>query len=104
MSTIHGKHENLAEAYAAAPLTIFKKIYPTDYFRRHLEERIREDGRSLDQFRSASLATGILSQPYGSALVRFGEGTLVTAAVHAEVAEPTLERPNEGFVLSLIHI
>ena len=104
MSAMQEKHEGLVEAHTAAPLTIFKKIYPTDYFRRHLEERIREDGRSLDQFRSASLATGILSQPYGSALVRFGEGTLVTAAVHAEVAEPTLERPNEGFVIPNVEL
>lgn len=104
MSAIQEKQENLVKAQTAAPLTIFKKLYPTEYFLRHLEERIREDGRSLDQFRSVSLATGTLSQPYGSALVRFGEGTLVTAAVHAEVAEPTLERPNEGFVIPNVEL
>lgn len=88
----------------ATSLTIFKKLYPVDYLRRHLEERIREDGRSLDEFRPVSMATGILSQPNGSALVRLGQGTLVTAAVHAEVAVPTLERPNEGFVVPNVEL
>ena len=92
MSAMQEKHEGLVEAHTAAPLTIFKKIYPTDYFRRHLEERIREDGRSLDQFRSASLATGILSQPYGSALVRFGEGTFCLLYTSPSPRDATLSR------------
>ena len=45
---------------ASAPVTIFKKLHPVEYLERHLKERIREDGRTLDQLRSVSVATGTL--------------------------------------------
>lgn len=89
---------------ASAPVTIFKKLHPVEYLERHLKERIREDGRTLDQLRSVSVATGTLSQPFGSALVRLGEGTLVTASVTARIAHPTLERPNEGFLIPSVDL
>ena len=54
---------------ASAPVTIFKKLHPVEYLERHLKERIREDGRTLDQLRSVSVATGTLSQPFGLSLI-----------------------------------
>ncbi|WFD03343.1 hypothetical protein MOBT1_002032 [Malassezia obtusa] len=83
---------------------IFKKLYPVDFLRRHLEEQVREDGRALDEFRPVSLATGILTHGSGSALVRFGAGTMVTAAVQAQVTEPHHDRPHEGFIVPSIDL
>lgn len=91
-------------ADADVQTAIYKKLYPVDFLRRHLEEQVREDGRALDEFRPVSLATGILTQANGSALVRFGTGTMVTAAVQAHIAEPHHDRPHEGFVVPSIDL
>ncbi|WFD05504.1 hypothetical protein MVES1_000834 [Malassezia vespertilionis] len=79
--------------------SIFKKLYPQEYLRRHLDNHVRDDGRAFTEPRNVSVATGILSQANGSAVVRLGNATMVTAAVHAEVAEPLWERPSEGFIV-----
>lgn len=86
-------------APGAAQVAMYKKLYPVDYLERHLSEKVREDGRALDEFRNASVATGILSHAQGSALVRLGAGTMVTAAVKAEIAKPHYLRPNEGYLV-----
>ncbi|KAI3623104.1 hypothetical protein CBS14141_003887 [Malassezia furfur] len=91
-------------ADADVQTAIYKKLYPVDFLRRHLEEQVREDGRALDEFRPVSLATGILTQANGSALVRFGTGTMVTAAVQAHITEPHHDRPHEGFVVPSIDL
>ncbi|PKI85288.1 hypothetical protein MVES_000782 [Malassezia vespertilionis] len=49
--------------------SIFKKLYPQEYLRRHLDNHVRDDGRAFTEPRNVSVATGILSQANGSAVV-----------------------------------
>lgn len=88
----------------AAQMAIFRKLYPAEFLRRHLDEHVREDGRALDEARAASLATGVLSHAEGSALVRLGRGTMVTAAVRARVCAPHYDRLDEGFLVPSIDL
>ncbi|WFD30568.1 hypothetical protein MSPP1_001589 [Malassezia sp. CBS 17886] len=94
-----GAHAADQEAVQTA---IFKKLYPEDYLRRHLSENVREDGRAFDAARDVSVATGVTQNAFGSALVRLGSGTIVTAAVQGHVCEPHHERPTEGFVVPTV--
>ena len=99
----------------------FKRLHPKVYLERFLAENFRPDGRQLDVWREVSLIVGscgfparpgrrlgrICSRPYaltgsistadGSALVRVGK-TAVVCGVKAEIAEPELDSPEDGFL------
>ncbi|WFD34545.1 hypothetical protein MCUN1_001386 [Malassezia cuniculi] len=83
---------------------VFKKLYPVEFLKRHLEEHVREDGRGLLDPREATVATGVISQARGSALVRLGNGTMAIAAVNAHISEPQQVRPCEGYVVPSIDL
>ncbi|WFD44503.1 hypothetical protein MPSI1_003171 [Malassezia psittaci] len=83
---------------------IFKKLYPVNFLQRHLHQNVREDGREFQEARPVSLATGVLSQSNGSAMVRFGKGTMVFAAVHAQVTEPDHRTPNQGMIVPSVDL
>ena len=76
----------------------FKRLSPAAYLQRFLDASIRPDGRQLGAARKRVVSTGVVSTAAGSALVRIG-GTTVVCAVRAEVAEPDLLRPTQGFVV-----
>lgn len=76
----------------------FKRLSPAAYLQRFLDAGVRPDGRALDAARPQAISTGVVSTAAGSALVRIG-GSSVVCAVRAEVAEPDLLRPTQGFVV-----
>lgn len=83
---------------------VFKKLYPVEFLRRHLDEHVREDGRGLLEPREAMVATGIVSQARGSSLVRFANGTMIVAAVSPHISAPHLSRPHEGYIVPSIDL
>jgi exosome complex component RRP43 len=70
---------------------------------RFLAEQVRPDGREAEEWRDLSVHVGSISTADGSALVRLGETTIV-CGVKAEIAEPDLEQPNEGFIVPNIDL
>ncbi|KAI0650899.1 ribosomal protein S5 domain 2-type protein [Trametes meyenii] len=88
---------NSAEQDALKALT-FQRLHPRAYLERFLTENVRPDGRDLDEWRDVSLIVGSISTADGSALVRLGSTTVV-CGVKAEIAEPELDRPLEGFLV-----
>ncbi|KAG5644807.1 hypothetical protein DXG03_007629 [Asterophora parasitica] len=83
---------------AALKAAIFQRLHPRAYLERFLAENVRPDGRPYDAWRDVSVNVGSISTANGSALVRLGNTTVV-CGVKAEIAEPELDRPNEGFVV-----
>ncbi|KAF9449035.1 hypothetical protein P691DRAFT_728597 [Macrolepiota fuliginosa MF-IS2] len=85
---------------------IFQRLHPRVYLERFLAEDVRPDGRALGTgieggegvWRDVSINVGSISTADGSALVRMG-GTTIVCGVKAEIAEPDLERPDEGFLV-----
>ncbi|KAF8638088.1 hypothetical protein AX17_002449 [Amanita inopinata Kibby_2008] len=77
---------------------IFQRLHPRVYLERFAAQNIRPDGRDFTTWRNASINVGSISTADGSALVRLGETTIV-CGVKAEIAEPDLERPDEGFLV-----
>ncbi|TFK94906.1 ribosomal protein S5 domain 2-like protein [Polyporus arcularius HHB13444] len=88
---------NSAEQDALKALT-FQRLHPRTYLERFLAENVRPDGRYFDEWRDISVNVGSISTADGSALVRLGSTTVV-CGVKAEIAEPELDRPKDGFLV-----
>ncbi|KAG9120064.1 hypothetical protein FRC07_004600 [Ceratobasidium sp. 392] len=76
----------------------FQRLHPRAYFERFIAEGYRPDGRKADSWRDVSINVGSISTASGSALVRIGDSTIV-CGVKAEIAEPDLERPDQGVIV-----
>ncbi|KAJ7650295.1 ribosomal protein S5 domain 2-type protein [Roridomyces roridus] len=83
--------------------SIFQRLHPRAYLERFVAENIRPDGRAFDAWRDVSVNVGSISTANGSALVRLGETTIV-CGVKAEIAEPELDAPGEGFLVPNIDL
>ncbi|OAX36890.1 hypothetical protein K503DRAFT_850676 [Rhizopogon vinicolor AM-OR11-026] len=77
---------------------IFQRLHPRVYLERFTAEKFRPDGRTFDEWRKVSVNVGSISTADGSALVRMGDTTVV-CGVKAEVAEPDLDLPEQGFLV-----
>lgn len=75
----------------------FQKLHPAEYFRKFISQGVRPDGRLLTGFRPTTVHHGVISTANGSAMVRVG-GTTVVCGVKAEVAEPKLDSPDQGYL------
>jgi exosome complex component RRP43 len=65
---------------------IFARLHPATYLSRFLSSNIRPDGRSLDAFRSSTLALSSIQSAEGSCIVRQGS-TVIVAGVKAELLD-----------------
>ncbi|ESK94844.1 exosome component 8 [Moniliophthora roreri MCA 2997] len=87
----------------ALKAAIFQRLHPRVYLERFLAERVRPDGRAGDEWRDIDINVGSISTANGSALVRMGNTTVV-CGVKAEIAEPELDKPNDGFLVPNIDL
>jgi len=87
----------------AIQASIFQRLHPRIYFERFVAENVRPDGREFDEWRDVSVNVGSISTANGSALVRLGDTTIV-CGVKAEIAEPELDRPGEGYLVPNIDL
>jgi len=99
---------NMATATAAPSSSSsseeFKRVDPEEYFRQHIAQGLRTDGRTtLSALRPVSLSAGSISTADGSAIVKQGN-TVVTCGVKLELAKPKAERPDEGFVVANVEL
>lgn len=76
----------------------FKTAEPQEYHRSFLKENCRSDGRELGEFRTTTLNIGSISTADGSALVKVGNTTVI-CGIKAELANPTVEAPNKGYIV-----
>lgn len=80
-----------------ASYEVFSRIQPHEYLRRFLDQSIRPDGRPLDRFRKTLITTDSIAAADASAMVRLG-GTAIVCGIKAEVCEPHVERPDQGYL------
>ncbi|KAG0216420.1 Exosome complex component RRP43 [Mortierella sp. GBA30] len=76
----------------------FQKLHPTEFFRKFVSQGVRPDGRLLMGFRPTTVHYGVITTANGSSMVRIG-GTTVVCGVKAEVAEPRLDAPDQGYLV-----
>ncbi|KAL9935311.1 hypothetical protein V8E36_005659 [Tilletia maclaganii] len=85
------------QAQDIASLT-FKRLRPTAYLNRFLDQHIREDARSFDEYRPTHINVGAIETADGSCMVKLGS-TLVIAGVKAEIARPQEGSPGQGWIV-----
>ncbi|EPQ58884.1 hypothetical protein GLOTRDRAFT_69878, partial [Gloeophyllum trabeum ATCC 11539] len=83
---------------AALKAATFQRLHPRIYLERFLAENVRPDGRNVDQWRDVTVNVGSITTADGSSLVRVGDTTIV-CGVKAEIAEPELDYPEEGYIV-----
>ena len=98
----------------ALKAAVFQRLHPRLFLERYAVENFRPDGRLFGDFRSVSvnvgeqfasytrvfyelISIGSISTADGSSLVRMGNTTVV-CGIKAEIAEPELDRGDEGFL------
>lgn len=74
-----------------------------EYHKSFLKENCRPDGRELDEFRTTTLNIGPISTAEGSALVKIGN-TTVMCGIKAELALPSSETPDKGYIVPNVDI
>ncbi|XP_065670072.1 exosome complex component RRP43 isoform X2 [Hydra vulgaris] len=74
----------------------FKIARPLEYYKEFLKENIRPDGRALHEYRKTIININSIKTASGSGLVRIGN-TIVVCGIKAELAEPSVEKTNEGY-------
>ncbi|ORX44743.1 exosc8 protein [Hesseltinella vesiculosa] len=77
---------------------IFNRIQPHEYMRRFIDQKVRPDGRLLDRFRETLITSNVISTANASAMVRLG-GTTVVCGIKAEVGEPSIDTPDQGYLV-----
>jgi len=90
------------EQLAVAAAT-FKAVHPGEYLRRFVAEGVRPDGRDLWQFRKTVLNVGAVGTADGSSLVKIGK-TSVMCGIKAELANPPIATPDQGWVVPNVTI
>lgn len=80
-----------------ANFEIFSRIQPHEYLKKFLNEKVRPDGRVLEQFRKTMITKNAISTANASAMVRLG-GTTVVCGIKAEVSEPKMNAPGHGYL------
>ncbi|KAF9583302.1 Exosome complex component RRP43 [Lunasporangiospora selenospora] len=81
----------------------FQKLHPVEFFRKFISQGVRPDGRLLEGFRPTTVHKNVVSTANGSAMVRIG-GTTVICGVKAEVAEPKMDSPNQGYLVPNVEL
>lgn len=84
-------------------MEIWKLFEPNNYYKSFLEQSKRPDGRGLDKVRPITINVGTVNTADGSATVRIGH-TAVMCGIKAELATPTLRKPNEGFIIPNVEL
>lgn len=79
---------------------ILSRLQPREYYKKWMEAYfpMRPDRRTELEFRPLSIQTGTIGTSEASSTVRLGNTTVI-GAVKLEVAEPTVESSNEGFLV-----
>ncbi|XP_055695315.1 exosome complex component RRP43-like [Lutzomyia longipalpis] len=83
--------------------SLYKLIHPVKYYRDHLSQNVRPDGRKFLEYRPISVNVNSIGTADGSAIVKYGETTVI-CGIKAELAEPRAAEPDSGYVVPNIEL
>ncbi|XP_066252249.1 exosome complex component RRP43-like [Euwallacea similis] len=81
----------------------YRALYPLKYYRDHISQDFRTDGRQFLDFRPIIINTRSISTADGSAIVKIGKTTVV-CGIKAELCRPKPHTSNEGFLVSNLEL
>lgn len=81
----------------------FKKLYPEQFYKQHIENGLRPDGRTFGRARPTTIGLDATATADSSALVKIGS-TTVLAGIKLEVQLwHSIARPSKRVILQTIH-
>ncbi|GAB4843858.1 hypothetical protein Ancab_013820 [Ancistrocladus abbreviatus] len=98
-----GPSNSSGDLSAEMEVDAFRRLFPLQFYERHLSESIRPDARALQRARDTTLALGAVASADGSALAKIGSTTML-AAIKMEVMSPATELPDEGNLAIEFHM
>ncbi|TPX44448.1 hypothetical protein SeLEV6574_g04501 [Synchytrium endobioticum] len=81
----------------------FRVLQPREYIRQYIAKGVRPDNRPALTVRNTTIDTGAVSTANASSLVRLGE-TSVLCGIKHQVAEPGLQSPRDGYIVTNIDL
>ncbi|KAK9875851.1 hypothetical protein WA026_009638 [Henosepilachna vigintioctopunctata] len=81
----------------------FRILHPIKYYRDHINNHIRPDGRELNKFRPVLVNIGSINTSDGSALAKVGDTTVI-CGIKAELCSPKVESPDQGFLIPNVEL
>lgn len=81
----------------------YKTIHPVKYLEDHFTQGIRPDGRDFLAFRPISINISSIQHADGSAIFKIGNTTVV-CGIKAELATPTTETPEHGYIIPNVEL
>jgi len=76
----------------------FRALQPAEYYRQHIDQGVRPDGRKLHDRRPIAVSSGTIRTADGSSIVRQGNTTVV-CGIKLELGPPRPEEPELGYIV-----
>ncbi|XP_059611410.1 exosome complex component RRP43-like [Phlebotomus argentipes] len=83
--------------------SLYKLVHPVKYYRDHLSQNVRPDGRKFLEYRPISVNVDSIGTADGSAIVKYGETTVV-CGIKAELAVPRPAEPDSGYLVPNVEL
>jgi len=81
----------------------FRALQPAEYYRQHIDQGVRPDGRKLHERRPIAVSSGTISTADGSSVVRQGNTTVV-CGIKLELGPPRPEEPDLGYIVPNVEL
>ncbi|KAL3669095.1 hypothetical protein V7S43_005479 [Phytophthora oleae] len=82
---------------------MYRKMFPAEYVRKCLENKVRPDSRTIEATRAVQLQTDVIHTAASSSLVKLGKTSVLTA-IKLAVGTPAVATPDQGEIAIQVHL
>ncbi|CAI5731935.1 unnamed protein product [Peronospora destructor] len=82
---------------------VFKALFPAEYTRKCLVNKVRTDARTIEALRTVQLQTNVIQTAASSSLVKLGKTSVLTA-IKLAVGTPAVPTPDQGEIAIQVHL
>ncbi|KAE8994570.1 hypothetical protein PR003_g20444 [Phytophthora rubi] len=94
---------NDAEVVLSFSAGMYKKLFPAEYMRKCLANKVRPDSRTIEAARAVQLQTDVVHTAASSSLVKLGKTSVLTA-IKLAVGTPAVATPDQGEIAVQVHL
>ncbi|ETM31369.1 hypothetical protein L914_21049 [Phytophthora nicotianae] len=82
---------------------MYKKLFPAEYMRKCLANKVRPDSRTIEATRAVQLQTDVVQTAASSSLIKLGKTSVLTA-IKLAVGTPAVNTPDQGEIAIQVHL
>ncbi|POM65207.1 Exosome complex uclease RRP43, partial [Phytophthora palmivora] len=82
---------------------MYRKVFPAEYMRKCLANKVRPDSRTIEASRAVQLQTNVVHTAASSSLVKLGKTSVLTA-IKLAVGTPAVATPDQGEIVIQVHL